>query len=85
MTTVEEHINNIQSKDELIDWLVNEYERLSDKCYKYQNSLNKGYGDILEEERQKELKVLKDKADKLIEIQRKGERIKNQKNRSDHE
>lgn len=68
MTKVEEHINNIQSKDELIKWLVNEYERLSNKAYKYQNSLNKGFGDILEVERQKEIKVLKDKADELIGI-----------------
>ncbi|MEB8265131.1 hypothetical protein [Mammaliicoccus sciuri] len=66
MTTVEEHINNIQSKDELIKWLVNEYERLSDEAYKYQFSLDKVCGSILEKERQNKLKVIKDKADKLL-------------------
>ncbi|WP_413481899.1 hypothetical protein [Mammaliicoccus vitulinus] len=68
MSSVLEQIQEIQTKDELIKWLVNEYERLSDKAYKYQNSLNKVYGNILEEERQKEIKVLKDKVDKLIGI-----------------
>lgn len=38
MVSVEEQINNINSKDEPIKWLADEYKRLSDKAYKYENS-----------------------------------------------
>lgn len=58
MATVEEQIQEIHTKDELIKWLVNEYKYLSDKAYK----------DVHEDVRKKEMQIIKCKADELMGI-----------------
>ena len=37
MASVQEQMNNIKSKDELIKWLINEYFTLSNKAYGTEN------------------------------------------------
>lgn len=56
MSSVEEQIQEIQTKDELIKWLINEYFTLS----------NKAYGNNFKEVIDKELKVIKSKAGTLM-------------------
>ncbi|WP_323708376.1 hypothetical protein P3U10_04450 [Mammaliicoccus sciuri] len=56
MSSVEEQIQEIQTKDELIKWLINEYFTLS----------NKAYGNNFKEVIDNELKVIKSKAGTLM-------------------
>ncbi|UXV33128.1 hypothetical protein [Mammaliicoccus sciuri] len=56
MATVQEQIKEINTKDELIKWLINEYFILS----------NKAYGDNFEEVIDKELNIIKSKAETLM-------------------
>ncbi|MEX6218989.1 hypothetical protein [Mammaliicoccus sciuri] len=56
MASVNEQMNNIKTKDELIKWLINEYFILS----------NKAYGDKFKEVIDKELNVIKSKCGTLM-------------------
>ncbi|WP_239748919.1 MULTISPECIES: hypothetical protein [unclassified Mammaliicoccus] len=60
MPSVEEQMNKIQSKDELIKWLSNEYFILS----------NKAYGDNFEEVIVYEINIIKSKAELLMRDKR---------------
>lgn len=59
MATVQEQMNNIKSKDELIKWLINEYFTLSNKIY------GKKYDEVLFSE----IDSIKDKFDVLKEVE----------------
>ncbi|WP_239740545.1 MULTISPECIES: hypothetical protein [unclassified Mammaliicoccus] len=56
MPSVEEQMNHIRNKDELIKWLINEYFILS----------NKAYGQNFEDVIEKEINVIKSKAGTLM-------------------
>jgi len=56
MLSVEEQMNHIRNKDELIKWLVNEYFILSNKVY------GQDFDDVIN----KELNVIKSKAGTLM-------------------
>lgn len=58
MASVQEQINEIQTKDELIKWLINEYFTLS----------NKAYGKSFEETIDLEIIAIKEKADEMMKI-----------------
>ncbi|WP_323714474.1 hypothetical protein P3T97_04325 [Mammaliicoccus sciuri] len=60
MPTVQEQIKEINTKDQLIKWLINEYFILS----------NKAYGDNFEEVIDYEINVIKSKAELLIRDKR---------------
>lgn len=58
MATVQEQINKIQTKDELIKWLINEYFTLS----------NKVYGKRFKETIDEEIEVIREKADEMMKF-----------------
>ncbi|MCJ1785201.1 hypothetical protein [Mammaliicoccus sciuri] len=60
MPSVEEQMKHIKNKDELIKWLINEYFILS----------NKAYGQNFEDVIDKELNVIKSKAELLMREKR---------------
>ncbi|WP_239705761.1 MULTISPECIES: hypothetical protein [unclassified Mammaliicoccus] len=60
MPSVEEQMKHIKNKDELIKWLINEYFILS----------NKAYGQNFEDVIDKELNVIKSKAELLMRDKR---------------
>lgn len=60
MATVQEQIKEINTKDELIKWLINEYFILSIKAY------GEGFEELID----KELNVIRSKAELLIRDKR---------------
>lgn len=56
MATVQEQMKHIRNKDEMIKWLINEYFTLS----------NKAYGNNYKEVIEKEIDVIKSKAETLM-------------------
>ncbi|WP_239723679.1 MULTISPECIES: hypothetical protein [unclassified Mammaliicoccus] len=60
MASVQEQMNNIKSKDELIKWLINEYFTLSRKVY------GKKYDEVLFSE----IDSIRDKFDVLKEVEK---------------
>lgn len=60
MPSVEEQMKHIKNKDELIKWLINEYFILS----------NKAYGQNFEDVIDKELNIIKSKAELLMREKR---------------
>lgn len=59
MASVQEQINEVQTKDELIEWLINEYFTLSNKVY------GKKYDEVLFSE----IDSIRDKFDVLKEVE----------------
>ncbi len=59
MASVQEQMNNIKTKDELIKWLINEYFTLSNKVY------GKKYDEVLFSE----IDSIRDKFDVLKEVE----------------
>lgn len=60
MASVQEQMNNIKTKDELIKWLINEYFTLSNKVY------GKKYDEVLFNE----IDSIRDKFDVLNEVEK---------------
>ncbi|MGY0683449.1 hypothetical protein ACW7DJ_02245 [Mammaliicoccus sciuri] len=60
MASEQEQINEIQTKDELIKWLINEYFTLSNKVY------GKKYDEVLFSE----IDSIRDKFDVLKEVEK---------------